>query len=744
MASDGNSRFSINRRTMLVGGGAAVGLAVAWAAWPRRFPPNLVAREGETVLNAFLKIGTDGRVVVAVPQAEMGQGVFTGLPQILADELGADWQMVGVEPAPIHPAYVNMAMIEDGVRGALPEWLHGVGRWVGAEVGRHYQIQLTGGSSSVRAFLTPLREAGAMARIMLCQAAAARWGVDWRECRADGNQIVHGKNILGFGAVAAEAATLAPPGEITLRPEPQRRLFGRPLPRLDAPAKADGSAVFGADVRLPDMLFASVRRAPPGGGRAEEVEQERAKGVRGLVAVVDTPGWVAAVATNWWAADRALDLVNPRFASDNPPADQGSIDSALSEALAGDARSFESIGDATGALAGEGVVTALYSVPPVTHAAMETLTATARLSEEGVEIWAPTQSSSMTRLAVARALGVGEDGVTIYPTLIGGGFGRKVENDAAIQAALIARKVAKPVQLVWSRAEESIQGGPRPPARARLRALLAPDKSIAAWETVIAAPSAMAEMVARMRGKADRPVEAEAGAVEGAVPAYNIPALRVAHAPADVGFPTGIWRSVANSYTAFFTEAFVDELAAAAGLDPLAFRLRLLAGKPRHAEALKTAASLGSYAPAAGEAAQGLALHECFGSIVAMLAEVEMEGGAPKVRRIVAAVDCGRIVNPELVRQQIEGGIIWGLAAALTGEQSWTGGMPDQRNFDGFGLPLLADTPEIEVHLMENGEAPGGVGEIAVPPVAPAIANAMFVATGKRFRQLPLLGRQGA
>ncbi len=261
---------------------------------------------------------------------------------------------------------------------------------------------------------------------------------------------------------------------------------------------------------------------------------------------------------------------------------------------------------------------------------------------------------------------------------------------------------------------------------------------------MIAAPSASAEAVARLRGRAGRPVAADRGAVEGARPIYAIPALRIAHAPADVGFPTGIWRSVAHSYTAFFTEAFVDELATAAGLDPLAFRLRLLGDKPRHAEVLKTAASLGGYAPASGEAAHGLALHECFGSIVAMLAEVGMDGDRPQVRRIVAAVDCGLVVNPELVRQQIEGGIIWGLAAALAGAQSWTAGLPDQRNFDGFGLPLLADTPEIDVHLMDNGEPPGGVGEIAVPPVAPAVANALFVATGKRFRQLPLLGQAGA
>lgn len=742
MAEPGKRAPSLTRRQLLIGGGAATGLIVAWAAWPRDYPLNIVAGKDEVVVNAFLKIGTDGRVTVVVPQAEMGQGVYTSLPQILADELGADWRMVGVEPAPIHPAYINRALIAEVVEDALPGWLHGVGLKLGNEVARRMGLQLTGGSTSVRAFDLPLREAGATARTLLTMAAAARWGVDWTACEARDNQISHGGESLGFGALAAEAATLTPPRQVALRADGERRLTGRSLPRLDTPAKVDGSALFGADIRLPNMLFASLRSGPPG-SRLDSFVHDGARGVRGLVAVVDEPGWVAAVATDWWAAERALPLLKPVFSHGAVP-DDAAIDKALADALAGgEARAFVDTGGAPGRIEGSGatVIRADYAVPAVIHAPMETLTATARFRDDRLELWVPSQSISFTRAAVARALGLKDSHVVVYQTLVGGGFGHKVEVDAAIQAATIARRVGRPVQLIWSRLQDSIAGYPRPPARARLAATLDGDKMIAAWDATIAAPATSAEMMARLTGRGGG-TGAEAAAVEGALPPYAIPAVRIAHAPAATGVPTGIWRSVANSYTAFFTECFIDELATAAALDPLSFRLRLLAGQPRHAEALKTAASLGGYAPGSSEAAQGLALHACFGSIVATMAEVDPDlSGGPRVRRLVCAADCGRIINPDIVRQQLEGGLIWGLAAAMTGKLSYQGGLPQERNFDGFALPILADMPEIEIHLIDSGESPGGVGEIAVPPVAPAIANALFVASGTRIRHLPIAGQ---
>ncbi len=742
MAEPGMRAPALTRRRLLVGGGAAAGLVVAWAAWPRDYPLNIVAGKGETVVNAFLKIGTDGRVTVVVPQAEMGQGVYTSLPQILADELGADWRMVGVEPAPIHPAYINRAIIGEVVEDNLPSWLHGVGLKFGNEVGRRMALQLTGGSTSVRAFDLPLREAGATARSLLAMVAAARWGVDWTACEARDNQISHGRDRIGFGALAADAAMLTPPAQIVLRTDGERQLAGRSLPRLDTPAKVDGTAPFGADIRLPNMVFASVRSGPPG-SRLDSFVHDGARNINGFVAVVDEPGWVAAVATNWWAAERALPLLKPVFAHGAVP-DDTTIDKALVDALTGgNDRAFVDIGGARGRIeeSGATVIRAEFAVPPVIHAPMETLTATARFRDNRLELWVPSQSISFTRAAVARALDLRDSDVVVYQTLLGGGFGRKIEVDAAVQAATIARRVNRPVQLVWSRLQDSIASYPRPPARARLAATLNADKMIAAWDATIATPSAGGEMMARLTGRGGGG-GAEAGAVEGAMPPYAIPAVRVAHAPATVGVPSGIWRSVAHSYTAFFSECFVDELATAAALDPLSFRLRLLTDQPRHAEVLKTAASLGGYAPGSSEAAQGLALHACFGSIVAMMAEVDPDlSSGVRVRRMVCAADCGRIINPDIVRQQLEGGLIWGLAAAMTGKLSYRDGLPEERNFDGFALPILADMPEIEVHLIDSAEPPGGVGEIAVPPVAPAIANALFVAGGKRIRRLPIAGQ---
>lgn len=742
MADLGTRAPSLTRRRLLIGGGAAAGLIVAWAVWPRDYPLNIVAGKDEAVINAFLKIGADGRVTVVVPQAEMGQGVYTSLPQILADELGADWRMVGVEPAPVHPAYINRAIIGEVVEDSLPGWLHGVGLRVGNEVGRRMGLQLTGGSTSVRAFDLPLREAGATARTLLAMAAAARWDVDWRVCEARDNQISHAGNHIGFGALATEAAMLTPPAQIMLRTDGERQLTGRSLPRLDTPAKVDGTALFGADIRLPNMVFASVRSGPPG-SRLDRFVHDGARGVRGLLAVVDEPGWVAAVATDWWAAERALPLLKPVFAHGAMP-DAAAIDKALADALtSGDDKAFVDIGGAQGRIDGSGatVIRAEFAVPPVIHAPMETLTATARFRDDRLELWLPSQSISFTRAAVARALGLKEDHIAVYQTLIGGGFGRKIEVDAAVQVATIARRVGRPVQLIWSRLQDSIASYPRPPARARLAATLDADKMIAAWDATIAAPAAGGEMMGRLTGR-DGGGSAEAGAVEGALPPYAMPAVRIAHAPTVIGVPSGIWRSVAHSYTAFFTECFVDELATAAALDPLSFRLRLLADQPRHAEALKTAASLGGYAPGSSETAQGLALHACFGSIVAMMAEVDPDlSDGVRVRRLVCAADCGRIINPDIVRQQLEGGVIWGLAAAMTGKLNYRDGLPEERNFDGFALPILADMPEIEIHLIDSGEAPGGVGEIAVPPVAPAIANALFVAGGKRIRNLPIAGQ---
>jgi len=728
----------INRRSLLIGGGVGAGLLLAWGVWPRNYQPNLNTSPGETIFNAFLKINEDGQIVVPVAQAEMGQGVYTSLPQILADELGADWRTVSVEPAPINPLYANDFLLAEG-KEALPGWLQGAGEWAFRQVAIRSAVILTGGSSSIRGFEQRYREAGATARALLCKAAGERWGADWRACETADGFVIRGEDRAHFGELAAAAAALKPPSGIELRKPGTGGISGKPVPRLDLPSKVDGSATFAADIRLPGLVYASVRAGPLGDTSLLSVDKKAADKIDGVIGVVENPGWVAAVATNWWAADRALDALSPKFRTVGGFPDDASINAALENALAGgDSKRFFEQGDPDEALKGE-PFSAEYRVPMAIHAPMETLTATARLNGDRLEVWMPTQAITFSRNAVARAAQMSEEAVTIYPTLIGGGFGRKVANDAAEVAAILAIKTRRPVQLTWSRTEEILHDQFRPPAIGRMKAKLAANGRLAAWAAAIAAPSTSAEQLSRlMPSMPASPSKPEAGAIEGAVPSYAIPAVSVDHHVAAIGVPTGAWRSVANSYTAFFSECFMDELAEEAGSDPFSFRMQLLGGAPRLARCLTTAATIGNWQGGIAGSGQGLAAHSCFGSHVAMMAELHVDEGRIVLDRIIAAVDCGRMIHPDIVRQQIEGGVIWGISGAMGNGISIDRGLVTARNFDGLGLPILADMPEIVVELIENNETPGGVGEIAVPPVAPALANALYAATGERSRALPL------
>jgi isoquinoline 1-oxidoreductase beta subunit len=742
--SEWGERTGISRRTLLIGGGVGAGLLLAWGAWPRSYRHNLVAAPGETIFDAFLKIGEDGHVTVIVPQAEMGQGVWTSLPQILADELGADWRTVGVEPAPINPLYANDFLMVEGGKEALPSFLQGIGGWAMREIATRSAFMITGGSSSIRGFEARFREAGATARALLCMAAGKRWDAAWQACDTAEGFVTRGDDKLRFGELAAEAATFSPPDKVPLRKVGEGGISGRSVLRIDLPAKVDGSARFAGDVRLPDMVYASVRHGPLGRTRLVSVDKAAANKVAGVLAIFENPGWIGAVATNWWAANRAVEALSARFETKGPLPDDDRIASALRAALDNPKRGerFGEAGDIKEAFEGGERITATYSVPFASHSPMETLTATARLTGDRLELWMPTQAPTASRAAAARAIDFSEDQVTIYPMLVGGGFGRKIDNDAAVQAAILAQKMRRPVQLVWSRTEETMRGRGRPPALGRMSARLGSGGAVMAWQAQIAAPSTGAETMRRLMpgmpfggsGKA------EAGAVEGAAPPYAIPAFAIDHLPAVIGVETGMWRSVANSYTAFFTECFVDELARRAGIEPFSFRMQMLGANPRLAHCLSTVTALGGWEGGEPGSGQGIAAHSSFGSHVAMLAEAHVgKDQRIKVDRVVAAVDCGRIIHPEIVRQQIEGAIIWGIAATLGDRISFTRGLANERNFDALALPTLAETPEIIVQLIPSQEAPGGVGEIGVPPVAPAIANAIFAATGERLRHLPLI-----
>ncbi len=731
--------ISIDRRTLLIGGGAGVGLLIAWAAWPRHYAPNLTAAPGETLFGAWLKIGSDGHIAVAVPQTEHGQGVYTALPQILADELGADWRTVAVEAAPLNPLYANPLGADELFDGSFAGWPPELR---GAYATRS-TLMLTAGSSSVRRFEESLRRAGAAGRVLLCKAAAAEWGVNWQACTTQGGFVVHGKQRERFGPLAAKAAGFTLPDPLPLRIGDAGRLTGKSLPRLDVPSKVDGSAAFAGDIRLPDMVYAAIRQAPLGKGRLIGFDRAAAKGVAGLIDIVDTEHWVAAVANSWWAANRALDAIRPRFSISGPPVSTAGIAKALTDGLNGPGERMSSRGDLRQIFKGARVVTADYGVGLAAHASMETMTATARYAGGTLELWLPTLAPARARAAAAAALGIGEGAVVIHPMMAGGSFGANLDHDVAAQAATLAAKLRRPVQLVWSRREDLAHDRFRPPAAARLTARVGLNGSIMGWLTKIAAPATGREIAARLLaedGAASAAIAlhgtGDRYAVAGALPFYRFPSFAIDHHPVDIGVPTGHWRSGAHSYTAFFTECFLDELAHVANSEPLSFRVAIT-GEPRLVRCLSTAAALGGWEGGIAGSGQGIACHSFRGSHIAVLAEAHLDGNRPRVDRLVAAVDCGRQINPDLIRQQIEGGLLFGMAAALGGSMGFAGGQPTVRHFGQLHLPLLADVPDITVELIGSEADPGGVSELAVPPVAPAIANALQSATGFRFRHLP-------
>jgi isoquinoline 1-oxidoreductase beta subunit len=730
----------VNRRTLLIGGGVGVGLVLAWGLWPRRYEPNLRTAPGEHLFNGFLKIANDGRVIVAVPQAELGQGAWTALPQILADELGADWRTVGVEPAPISPFYANTLLAEQAAQGEWPSFLDGVGQWAAKEYSTRSALMLTGGSTSVRAFEGRMREAGAAARALLMKAAAERWDTDWETLDTIGGFVINGAQRLSFAELAEQAAGREVPEFLPMRGGVDNRLVGQPVPRLDLPSKIDGSARFAGDIRLPDMVYASTRSAPSADSRLERFDKVAGLAAPGVLGVFDTPGWVAAIGTSWWAANRGLEALKPVWRTPAGMPTNEAIDAALIEALERDegTRAF-SRGDIAAVYSQGAVVRGHYRVAPAASLPLETLTATARLGGDRLEIWAPTQAPGVARAAAARAVGLPESQVTLYPMLVGGGYGRKLETKAIEQAAVIAARLKRPVQLTWSRIEETVQDGFRAPARAQISARLGEGGVILGWQARIASPDTSAALAERL-GAGDAVTGGGASAAAGAAPPYAIPAVAVDHLPAATKLPVGAWRSGAHSYTAFFTECFVDELARLSDVEPLSFRMQMLGDNPRLARCLASAAALGGWDGGQKGSSMGLAAHSAFGSHIATLVEVEVTANQRvRVLRAVSAVDCGRVINPVLVRQQIEGGIVYAVGAAAGTPIGFGGGRPDVRGYRDLGFPILANSPEVTVELMESEEALGGVTELGVPTVAPAMANAMFALTGRRLRSLPLV-----
>lgn len=727
--------MDLNRRSLLIGAGAAGALMIGWALWPRSYPPNLVANEGETVFNAWLKIGSDGQIVVAVPEIEMGQGSFTLIPQIVADELGADWRTIGVEPAPINPAYADPVFSKS---------------WASGRIGAD-PAQVSDGSATVAAFEAMARQAGAAARILLCQAAAARWDADWRACDTEAGFVVRGNDRLRFGVLAKEAVGFDLPDDLPLRASGSNRLTGRGMNRLDIPAKIDGTALYAADIRLPDMVFAAVRQGPIGDSLFKAADRAAADRIPGVLQIVEHDCWVAAVGSNWWAANRALDAMRPRFETRTVLPEGRDVMTRLGAALDRPGKRFAELGEIDEVLGGGQRVSADYAVGPAAHAAIEPFAATAAIRDGKLELWIATQLPVQARNAAATAIGFDERDVILHPVLSGGSFGRRFETEICAQAAILALKLKRPVQLLWSRAEDTMQDRFRPPARARMTARLGRAGRIEGWHARIAAPDGIGEAYARSvdgmmphAALAHAAEDAQARAVDGAIPPYGVGVFAVDHHVVDTGIPSGKWRSDAHSYTAFFNESFVDELARTSGVEPFSFRMALLGGNPRLALCLSKAATKGGWEGGAQGTGQGLACHAMGDAYIAVLAEAAMgDDQRIRVSRLVAVADVGRVTNPDIARQQVEGGLLFGVAMATGNAITVERGVAGPKRFGSLGLPRLADMPEMSVELIVNNEVPGRVGEIGVPPVAPAIANALFAGSGRRFRTLPLAPANG-
>jgi isoquinoline 1-oxidoreductase beta subunit len=748
------SRPSVSRRGVLVGALAGGGLAVGYLLRPRRFPLPLEPGRDEYAFGAWIKIAADGVVSVAVPQVEMGQGVTTLLPQIVAHELGADWRQVAVEPAPVSALYANAVLAAKWA----PLWMPVMPGLVEAPEGmiarrwaEDHRFNVTADGTSLAAYEGPARAAAASARALLVQAAAARWKVAPEECEVAGGLVILGDKRLNFGPLAAEASAFSPPDPPPLRPEapaekPGEFLPGAPLryPRLDLPSKVDGSWTFAGDVRLPDMLRAAIRQAPIGKAEVSGLDENAAKGLRGFVRFVRGPDWVAALAQDWWTAETALTRAAPRFRVARG-SDSGEIDGALDEAMAhGVPTRIHLAGDA-GAIEGALPVQIRYEVAPAVHATIETASATARLENGRLELWIGTQAPEAARAAAAEALGMRAADVVLYPMPIGGSFDRRLECANAAQVAVLAKEAGRPVQLTCSRRQEHFATFPRAPAVAVMAARPDAEGRPTSWRARIAAPATAREF-ARRFFSGDAPFDAldavaEAAdpmALEGAIPAYAVPNIAVDHIPAAIGLPTGRMRGNAHGYTAFFTESFVDELAHEAGREPLSFRMAMLGHDPRLAECLQRAAGLAQWGGGGDNSGQGIACHVIGEGRIALVASARRDENGVRVDKLSAVADIGRIVNFDVARQQIEGGLVFGLGLALGCSPNYAGGRPDGERLTDLALPTLADCPEIEVDFIESTADPADPGELGTAVVAPAVANALYSATGLRFRRLPL------
>ena len=703
------SRRGFLTATATAGGGLILALAL-----PRpggrssSAAPSGAAGPAGGQLNAWLKIAGDNSITIIVDRSEMGQGVYTALPMLLAEELNINFDAIRIEAAPVGDAYIS-----PGNGG-----------------------QITGTSNSVQESWDKLRMAGATARTMLVAAAAKRWRVDPGECRAENGSITNAQGkVLTYGQLADSAARLPVPKDLKLKPKSAFKIIGKPRPRIDTPGKVDGSAEFGLDVKLPGMLYAALAQSPVLGGKATALDSAAAEKMPGVRKVLRSGGSVVVVADHFWQALKARRALNITWdPGANVQLDNAAIHALLKKtAAAGTGLAARTDGDVAAALkSAKLTLSAAYYLPLLAHACMEPMNCTADVKANGCDLYVGTQVQQVAQATAAAAAGLSPAQVRVHTTLIGGGFGRRLDIDFIPAAVEASKAVGVPVKVVWTREDDMTHDTYRPAAYEEVSGGVDAAGKVIAWKLHITSPSITERMFPPVKGVDDSVIEAAVNNL------YDVPNLAVSYSRQEIGIDVGYMRSVSHAPNCFVIESFMDELAAAAGMNPYDFRMRQLANKPRQRHVLELAAERAGWGKAPSGRHQGVALMEGYTSHLAQVAEISIVGGELIVHKIVCVVDCGQMVNPRIVESQIESGIVFGLSAARWGNVTIAGGKVQQTNFNNYRVLRNNEMPELDVHLVDSDAAPGGIGEASVPLVAPALCNAIFAATGKRLRALPI------